>query len=255
MKLNVNTLASKTREEYDSKTKLRDELSEKLAQLRVRCSTLQTIIDNDLENIERLKEELNAHNEERTSQRDNLANLQDIIVKITSDKNVELPEKYQSQLYEITEQIDETDAYKIKLQALIGELVAKKDELGKSLMSINEHKIKCENDLARIEESMIAMQTKMKEEYNLDYESALPFKMEEIDITLCRQEIRRLTKAQRDLGSINLESIQDFKTVDEQYQEYVTEIEDLEKTLNDLKTLIAQLSKQILTQFNSEFVK
>ncbi len=255
VKLNVNTLASKTREEYDSKTKLRDELSEKLAQLRVRCSTLQTIIDNDLENIERLKEELNAHNEERTSQRDNLANLQDIIVKITSDKNVELPEKYQSQLDEITEQIDETDAYKIKLQALIGELVAKKDELGKSLMSINEHKIKCENDLARIEESMIAMQTKMKEEYNLDYESALPFKMEEIDITLCRQEIRRLTKAQRDLGSINLESIQDFKTVDEQYQEYVTEIEDLEKTLNDLKTLIAQLSKQILTQFNSEFVK
>lgn len=255
VKINVNTLASETRKEYEAKIALRDELSEKLAQFRIKVSTLQTIIDNDLENIERLKEEIEAQNQERTSQRENLANLQDIIVKITNDKNIELPDKYKAQLEEISAQIEETDAYKKKLQDLIKELIDKKDELSKSLMTANEHRVKCENDLSRIEESMLAMQNKMKEEYNLDYESALPFRNDEIDIVVCRQEIRRLSKEQKDLGSINLESIEDFKVVDAQYQEYVLQIDDLEKTLNDLKVLIAQLSKQILTQFNAEFVK
>ena len=254
-KLSVDSLASRTREEYDAKNKLKDELGEKLAQLRVRCGTLQTTIDNDRENISRLESEIALLGEERVSQRENLANLQDIIVKMTSDKSVELPEKYQKQLDEIGVQIQEADEYKIKLKELIDELIRKKDDANKALMSINENKIKCENDLSRIEETMLAMQTKMKEEYNLDYESALPLRMEDFDIGVCRQEIRQLTKAKKDLGSVNLAAIEDFKSVDEQYQTYVSQIDDLEKTYNDLTAMIAELSKQILAQFNAEFAK
>ncbi|MDE5756247.1 MAG: hypothetical protein K2I23_04085, partial [Clostridia bacterium] len=254
-KVSVDSLASKTREEYDEKNRLRDELSEKLAQLRVRCGTLQTTIDNDQENIARLKNEIEVLTQERISQRENLANLQNIIADLTNNKTVELPEKYQKQLDEINVQIEEADAYKVKLNEFINELISKKDEANKALMSINEHKIKCENDLSRIEESMNAMQAKMREEYNLDYESALPLRFEEFDINACRQEIRQLAKAKKDLGSVNLESIEDFKSVDETYQTYVSQITDLESTYNDLTKIIAQLSKQILDQFNTEFAK
>ncbi|MDE6372691.1 MAG: hypothetical protein K2L61_04025, partial [Clostridia bacterium] len=212
-------------------------------------------IDNDQENLARLKSEIEALSEERIAQRENLANLQDIIVNLTNDKNVELPEKYQKQLDEISVQIQEADAYKVKLNELINELILKKDDANRALMSINESKIKCENDLSRIEEAMLAMQNKMKEEYNLDYESALPLRFEEFDINTCRQEIRQLTKAKKELGSVNLESIEDFKSVDETYQMYVSQITDLENTYNDLTKIIAQLSKQILDQFNSEFAK
>ncbi|MDE6474912.1 MAG: chromosome segregation protein SMC [Clostridia bacterium] len=255
VKLNVDSLASKTREEYEAKTRLRDELSEKLALLRVRCGTLQTTIDNDQENIARLTNEIEALSQERTSQRENLGNLQNIIADLTNNKTVELPEKYQRQYDELTEQINDAAAYKDKLNELLQELIFKKDESGKDLMAINERKVKCENDLSRIEESMNAMQAKMREEYDLDYESALPLRFEEFDINTCRQEIRQLTKARKDLGSVNLESIEDFKTVDETYQMYVSQITDLENTYNDLTKIIAQLSKQILDQFNTEFAK
>ena len=80
-------------------------------------------------------------------------------------------------------------------------------------------------------------------------------RFEEFDINTCRQEIRQLTKAKKDLGSVNLESIEDFKTVDETYQMYVSQITDLENTYNDVTKIIAQLSKQILDQFNTEFAK
>lgn len=255
VKLSVDSLAAKTREEYDAKNRLRDELAENLAQLRVRCGTLQTTIDNDQDNIARLKNEIEVLTQERISQRENLGNLQNIIADLTNNKSVELPEKYQRQYDEITEQIDEANVYKDKLNGLLNELIAKKDEASKALMSINERKIKCENDLSRIEEAMLAMQAKMKEEYDLDYESALPLRFAEFDINECRQEIRLLAKAKKDLGSVNLESIDDFKAVDETYQMYVSQITDLESTYDDLTKIIAQLSKQILEQFNAEFAK
>ncbi|MDE6276179.1 MAG: hypothetical protein K2M75_06560, partial [Clostridia bacterium] len=227
VKLSVDSLASKTREEYEAKSRLRDELSEKLSQLRVRCGTLQTTIDNDQENIARLKNEIEILSQERISQRENLANLQNIIADLTNNKTVELPEKYQRQYDEINSQIEEATSYKDKLNEYLQELIVKKDEAGKQLLTINERKVKCENDLSRIEEAMLTMQAKMKEEYDLDYESALPLRFAEFDINACRQEIRQLAKAKKDLGSVNLESIEDFKSVDETYQTYAAQIADL----------------------------
>ncbi len=254
-KLNVDSLASKTREEYEEKNRLRDQLNEKLTQLRESCAKLQATIDNDLENIARLKSEIENLTEENSSQRANLANLQEIIAKMTEDKSVELPEKYQKQLEEINAQVAEADEYKKKLNQLISELVERKDNAGKALMTINENKVKCENELQRVEDTMTAMQTKMKEEYDLDYETALPLRFEEFDITTVKQEIRQLNKSIKEIGNVNVDAIQDFKTVDETYQTYVAQITDLENTYNDLTKIVAQLSKQILDQFNTEFTK
>ncbi len=255
LKESVDTLAVRTKEEYDQKTKLKDELGVKLSNIRVECSTLNANLENYEENIERLKGEVQAFDEERQLRRDNLANLQDIIVKLTSDKSVELPEKYQKQLEEVSRQITEADEYKLKLNEAIAELVQKKAELAKSLMYINENKIKCENELNKIEENMAALQTKIKEEYNLDYETALPLRMEEFNYQECRSEIRKLQKEQKDLGNVNLSAIENFKDVDGAYQTYCDQIEDIEKTMDMLKKTIADLSKQMIEQFNTEFTK
>ncbi len=255
LKESVDILAVKTKEEYDQKTQYKDRLGEQLANYRVECSTLATNLENYQENIDRLKGEIDALDEEKNSRRDNLANLQDIIQKLTNDKSVELPEKYQKQLEEISVKIEEADAYKVKLNDTISELIRKKDEYAKTLMRINESKIKCQNELEKIEENMTALQTRIKEEYGLDYETALPLRLEEFDYGECRAEIKRLQKEQKDMGGVNVSAIETFKEVDGAYQTYASQIEDLEKTKDDLKKLIADLSKQMLDQFNREFEK
>ncbi len=255
LKESVDSLAVKTKEEYDQKSQLKDKLGEQLANLRVECGTLSANMDNYQENIDRLKGEIDTLNEEHTSQRDNLHNLQDIIHTLTNDRNVELPEKYQKQLEEINRQITEADEYKVKLKETIDALIRKKDEITKSLMYINENKIKCQSELEKIEENMLALENKIKEEYNLDYESALPLRMEEFDYQTCKQEIRKLQKEQKDMGNVNVYAIENFKQVDGEYQTYVTQIDDLQKTSDDLKKLIADLSKQMLDQFTREFEK
>ena len=255
LKESVDILAVKTKEEYDQKTQYKDRLGEQLANYRVECSTLATNLENYQENIDRLKGEIDALDEEKNSRRDNLANLQDIIQKLTNDKSVELPEKYQKQLEEISVKIEEADAYKVKLNDTISELIRKKDGYAKTLMRINESKIKCQNELEKIEENMTALQTRIKEEYGLDYETALPLRLEEFDYGECRAEIKRLQKEQKDMGGVNVSAIETFKEVDGAYQTYASQIEDLEKTKDDLKKLIADLSKQMLDQFNREFEK
>ena len=255
LKESVDTLAVRTREEYDQKTQLKDQLGEKLSNLRVECNTLSNNLDNYAETIDRLKSEISTLDEEKTLRRDNLANLQDIIQKLTSDRNVELPDKYQKQLEEISRQITEADEYKVKLNDAITELIRKKDDYSKTLMYLNENKIKCQNELDKIEENMLALQNRIKEEYNLDYESALPLRMEEFNYQECRTEIRRLQKEQREMGHVNILSIDNFKEVDGQYQTYSEQIDDIEHTMEGLRKSIADLSKQMLEQFNSEFAK
>lgn len=255
LKESVDTLAVRTREEYDQKTQLKDQLGEKLSNLRVECNTLSNNLDNYAETIDRLKNEISTLDEEKTLRRDNLANLQDIIQKLTSDRNVELPDKYQKQLEEISRQITEADKYKVKLNDAITELIRKKDDYSKTLMYLNENKIKCQNELDKIEENMLALQNRIKEEYNLDYESALPLRMEEFNYQECRTEIRRLQKEQREMGHVNILSIDNFKEVDGQYQTYSEQIDDIEHTMEGLRKSIADLSKQMLEQFNSEFAK
>ena len=251
----VDTLAIKTREEFDQKSQLRDQLGDRLSNLRVECSTLSNSLDNYQETIDRLKGEIDALNQEKTSRRDNLVNLQDIIQKLTSDKSVELPDKYQKQLEEISRQITEADEYKIKLNEDIQELIRRKDEYSKTLMYLNENKIKCQNELDKIEENMATLQNKIKEEYNLDYETALPLRMEEFDYQECRSEIRKLQKEQKDMGNVNIYAIENFKEVDSEYQTYSEQIADIEHTLEGLRKSIADLSKQMLEQFNTEFAK
>ncbi|MDE7079142.1 MAG: hypothetical protein K2O95_03390, partial [Clostridia bacterium] len=255
LKESVDTLAVRTREEYDQKTQLKDKLGDRLSNLRVECSTLSNNLDNYQETIDRLKGEIDTIEQEKTSRRDNLVNLQDIIQKLTSDRSVELPDKYQKQLEEISRQITEADEYKIKLNDDISELIRKKDEYSKTLMYLNENKIKCQNELDKIEENMTALQTKIKEEYNLDYETALPLRMEEFDYQECRSEIRKLQKEQKDMGNVNIYAIENFKEVDGEYQTYSTQIDDIEHTLEGLRKSIADLSKQMLEQFNTEFAK
>lgn len=255
LKENVDSIASKTKEEFDQKSQLKDKLGEELSNLRVQCSTLEQNLENLKENIDRLKSEVETLESEKSDQRNNLHNLEDIIYKLTNDKSVELPEKYQKQLDEINKQIDEADAYKVKLNETINELVSKKDAISGALIYINENKVKCKNELEKVEENMLALQNKIKEEYDLDYESALALRMEDFDYQECKQEIRRLQKEQKEMGNVNISAIETFREVDGMYQEYVGQIDDLQQTSEDLKKLIEDLSKQMLEQFTTEFEK
>lgn len=255
LKENVDSIASKTKEEFDLKSQLKDKLGEELSNLRVQCSTLEQNLENLKENIDRLQSEVNTHEEEKTDQKNNLRNLEDIIFKLTNDKSVELPEKYQKQLDEVSKQINEADEYKVKLSEKIKELVEKKDSISSALIYINENKVKCENELEKVEENMLALQNKIKEEYDLDYEGALALRMEDFDYQECKQEIRKLQREQKEMGNVNISAIENFREVDGMYQEYSVQIEDLEKTSDDLRKLIEQLSKQMLEQFTTEFEK
>lgn len=251
----VDSLANKTKEEFDQKSQLKDKLGEELSNLRVQCSTLSKNLENYQENIDRLTSEVETLTNEKNDQRANLHNLENIIFNLTNDKNVELPEKYQKQLEEISKQIEEADAYKIKLGETITELINKKDTISGALIYINENKVKCQNELEKVEENMIALQTKIKEEYDLDYESAAKLRLEDFDYQECKQEIRRLQKEQKDMGNVNISAIETFREVDSEYQTYADQINDLEQTSLDLKKLIDDLSRQMLEQFTTEFEK
>ncbi len=71
------------------------------------------------------------------------------------------------------------------------------------------------------------------------------------ELRTTRAKVRDLREALRSLGAFSYDSIEQYETVHEKYSFLQTQTEDLKKSSEDLKEVIAELEKQMRKQFRS----
>ena len=112
-----------------------------------------------------------------------------------------------------------------------------------------------ENNLAKIDTELEFLGQRVWEEYQMDYNSALPLKVDNYDNHEGEEEIKRLKRKITALGAINPNAIEDFDSLNERYTEMATQRDDLMKAEEDLKTVISQLTTEMSTTFAVGFAK
>lgn len=117
-------------------------------------------------------------------------------------------------------------------------------------ISLLQDKIKCENDININNEKIEAVKHKLVSEYDVIIDN--------IDICNIRDDVKEseLIKIQRSidsLGNINIESIESYDILNERYQVYKTQIEDLNFSIFELEKLIASLEKDMKNDFSDKF--
>lgn len=106
----------------------------------------------------------------------------------------------------------------------------------------------------KLEESLDVLTDYMWDEYELTYSYAIEYKNEEFSsLTAIKKEINTLKSSIKALGDVNVNSIEEYKEVNERYQFLKSQHDDLIEAENSLVKIIDELDQGMRVQFQQKF--
>ena len=142
----------------------------------------------------------------------------------------------------------------------IANIEAEKAQLAEDVATLTHTYYRMEATLQRIDVNLETMQIRIDEEYGMNYSAAhmyltennvAPLENEKIDETTAR--VSALKRQINALGPVNLDAIEQSKSARERFEDYSTQVADLEKAKADLEKIIHDLSLEMKTKFTEAF--
>ena len=203
----------------------RDELFEKIGEVKIKLETAK----NDLKNIESELERLtisNAQTEYRTKenllevQKNNqdIENFNEQITNIISNSTFSSSSK---KVELVREKIAEVTDEKKKCQDLMNKADGNKMLLAGEIQRANDRRAKEENAIVKIDTDLENMQNRVWEEYQMTYGDAKQMALADFDLKAGTEECAYIKKRIQKLGNVNLAAIEDIKTISERYDDLV----------------------------------
>ena len=184
--------------------------------------------------------------------------------EITSLKqeNIELENKVQESLQKIEEiklevQNSGSNIEKLKAERIRAneELANKENEQADEFRILEDLKsqiIKLDSKKSRLDESLNEEVNKLWEEYELTPNSTEEYEKPE-NIRLTEKRVQSLHTEIRNLGSINVDSIEEYKNLRTRYDFMSEQRLDLETTMSKLQKMITDITATMKTQFKERF--
>ena len=111
---------------------------------------------------------------------------------------------------------------------------------------------KMEAKKSKTEEDLNAVINKLWEEYELTPNKIKEYKKPD-NIALTQKKVNNLRADIRDLGSVNVDSIEEYKTLKERYDFMCEQRLDLENTMSKLRKMIQEMTEVMKEQFKTQF--
>ena len=161
--------------------------------------------------------------------------------KKTADKDILLQEikKYKNELDNITLKINDYEENNKKINS----------EYNKNQNALKEIEIK----LGKMDVKLDNYLNILNENYNITYNLALEQSDPNIDMNDAREKVSNLKQLIKQLGDVNIGSIQEYDRVNTRYTFLVTQQEDLNSSTNELLNIIDDMDKIMVTKFKDSF--
>ncbi len=268
VELNYNASQQKASEYSKNNTTLYDELKQKRDEYQDSMTTSKVQIAATEEKINSLNKDI----ETQTSEIENIKRNIEIVTKNllsqqavydeamslnkakSEDKEVE---ELKEKLNDLNTKISQFDDFKQTLMRELKDLDDKKNQLNNEIGRINNKIYQQESNLQKVDIDIENMQERIFEEYEMTYNDCLPYKSqtENFDIKETLIKINKIKSQMNSLGPVNIHALEEYKTEGGRYEELNGQITDLKQAEEDAVKIIADLSKEMLDKFNTEFVK
>ena len=249
----------KNANQFNSLKETKDEYNQKLTHAKIQIATVQSELIAIEQDIDRLNFELKQLNNNLDHSKELKAENDKILSQFTRSKDeLESNSKYsevQAQLKEAKAKRDELEKEKTTIQSRLLFLDDEKMRLSTEVNKLQDKKNQQEMNLIKIDTDIETMQEKIWEDYELTYNSALPFKLEMFDVKSGLQEISKIKKQITLLGNINVNAIEDYQNLLDRHGVMYEQAQDLIKAEQDIKTIIKDLSDEMVNRFVTEFNK
>ena len=228
----------------------------KIENLKISHSSIEQKASFINENIERLCIELDNLEEEKTSIQEKIGETKELVSAKQAD--IELVknsiEESERKITAIGEKLEDLRAAKEKVNASHKEFFKKREELNEKIILLEKDSMRLHNQYDRLEESYDSLVDYMWNEYELTYSYALELKSDELNnINDIRKQINILKAAIKKLGDVNVNAIEEYKSVSERYEFMKTQHDDMIEAEESLMKVIEELDEGMRTQFTAKF--
>lgn len=238
-----------------------EEKKEELAQIEAKINLDILALGKDIEAKKEAVDLLNRRMASHEGRLDDLNGEIAVIEKANSD--IEL------KIQELTKQAQEFHelgaSAKSDIEALINERTqcdAKSAQLRSEERAKSAEREKISGELARLEERKAQMEkqlddavNKLFDEYQLTKSDAEALNIVIEDYQQAHRSLQELKSKIRALGNVNVGAIEEYKEVSERYEFMKAQLDDIEKSRDELNRLITELTSKMAEQFKAQFVR
>ena len=231
-----------------------DDLNFDITNLKISVSSFDESEASIQEIQERINQELeNAHT--------SIENKNTQIEQIKKD-NEELEKSIQETLQKIEEVKESVNSSSSKIEELKKERAQKSEKLSKQedeitakfkvIEDLKGQLVKLDVKKTKIEEDINGIINKMWEEYELTPNNAEQYQKPE-NVALTQRRVNSLRTEIRELGSVNVDSIEEYKNLKDRYDFMCEQRVDLEDTMAKLRKIITDMTQTMKEQFKTQF--
>lgn len=238
-----------------------EEKKEELAQIQAKINLEILALEKD---IEAKREAVDLLNRRMASHEGRLDDLNDEIAVI-ENANAEIEVKIAELTKEAKELHEMGASAKSDIEALIAERTqceAKAAQLRSEERTKSAEREKLTAELARLEERKAQMEkqledaiNKLFDEYQLTKSDAEALNIVIEDYQQANRSLQEIKGKIRALGNVNVGAIEEYKEVSERYEFMKAQLDDIEKSREELTKLITELTGKMAEQFKAQFVR
>ncbi len=167
------------------------------------------------------------------------------------DNNIKL-QAGEEEVAKINKAISAKNKERENCEKRLFELRQKKETIAAQLASTQERSHKSELSLTKLKLEIANMTDKMWQDYELTYENALLLK-KDISLSSATSRVGELRREMREIGDVNVASIEDYRTTKERFDALSLQYNDLTRAESDLRKLIGELMDAMKDEFAEKF--
>ena len=242
----------------DSLRVQRDEMNEKITQLKIDIATFDAqnnALKLDIERVIQEQEELSVEIDELN---ENWANIQQEIIsaeQVTQPVDEATLDADRQKLESYKQKVSELEEVKQQLHDSLAKIEEERTRLTKEFGLIQERLYQEDAKLSQIDTTLENMESRILDDYDLTYLTAQNLKDAEFNPNGVNGRINDLKREISKLGNVNVNAIEDSKELETRYADLSTQLTDLKQAESDIMTVINELSSQMTEQFDTQFTK
>ena len=153
------------------------------------------------------------------------------------------------------EAFNASDASRTGVQKQLQTLAGQVDDLRASLDDFSDRHHRTELQLTRMEGEFKQIQDRIWEDYELTYAGAEPFRQADFRLTESEKRIAAIRQRVREMGSVNVAAVDEYRRTSEEVEALTTERNDLLKAQDDLMAIVEELEARMEKQFREQFAQ
>lgn len=251
---NASSDAERHKTQSNELQQKRENLLKENTELQAKIAALKSEVIGSDEELRRMEADKRDCALVIEKNKENVSANEEIIEKLKLEiEKIALSSEEQTGLNNLRDELSRVRAKKVALNEQVAQDDLKKQIISSELNKLAEKIMNQKIELTKVDTEIEYMQQRISDEYQLDYDSCLPLKDENYDASVSQQEINRLRRRIGALGNINPNAIEEYNQLNERYQDFNRQKTDLENAENDLKSVIKEITDEMLKTFNEGF--